>query len=114
MEGGTDAVISAAQKAGVGHMLCVSIDLESYAEIKHLIDSNTCVSASVGVHPNSAKEIELSEQNLLDLADDAKVIAIGETGLDYYRSQGDLTWQRQRFRTHIRARQTDWQTSCYP
>ena len=103
MEGGADAVISAAQKAGVGHMLCVSIDLESYAEIKHLIDSNTCVSASVGVHPNSAKEIELSEQNLLDLADDAKVIAIGETGLDYYRSQGDLTWQRQRFRTHIRA-----------
>ena len=103
MEGGADAVIGAAQEAGVGHILCVSIDLVSYPEIKHLADSYACISASAGVHPNSAREIELSEQDLLDLADDEKVIAIGETGLDYYRSQGDLDWQRQRFRTHIRA-----------
>lgn len=103
MEGGADAVINAAQEAGVGHILCVSIDLESYPEIKHLADSHACISASAGVHPNSAREIELTEQDLLDLAGDEKVIAIGETGLDYYRSQGDLDWQRQRFRTHIRA-----------
>ena len=103
MEGGADAVIGAAQGAGVGHILCVSIDLVSYPEIKHLADSYSCISASAGVHPNSAREIELTEQNLLALADDEKVIAIGETGLDYYRSQGDLEWQRQRFRTHIRA-----------
>ena len=103
MEGGADAVIGAAQEAGVGHILCVSIDLVSYPEIKHLADSYACISASAGVHPNSAREIELSEQDLLGLADDEKVIAIGETGLDYYRSQGDLDWQRQRFRTHIRA-----------
>ena len=96
-------MINAAQEAGVGHILCVSIDLESYPGIKHLADSYACISASAGVHPNSAREIELSEQSLLDLADDEKVIAIGETGLDYYRSQGDLDWQRQRFRTHIRA-----------
>ncbi|MDE0157664.1 MAG: TatD family hydrolase [Gammaproteobacteria bacterium] len=103
LEGGADAVIGAAQGAGVGHILCVSIDLVSYPEIKHLADSYSCISASAGVHPNSAREIELTEQNLLALADDEKVIAIGETGLDYYRSQGDLEWQRQRFRTHIRA-----------
>ena len=57
----------------------------------------------MGVHPNSDKAIGLSEKILLELADDASVIAIGETGLDYYRSQGDLDWQRERFRTHIRA-----------
>ena len=103
MEGGANAVISAALQAGVGHILCVSIDLVTYPEIKHLADSHSCVSASVGVHPNSDKEIELSEKLLLELADDPAVIAIGETGLDYYRSQGELDWQRQRFRIHIRA-----------
>ena len=103
MEGGADAVIGAAQEAGVGHILCVSIDLESYPEIKRLADTRACISASVGVHPNSDQEIELSEKILLELAEDPVVIAIGETGLDYYRSQGDLDWQRKRFRTHIRA-----------
>ena len=103
MEGGADAVIGAALEAGVGHMLCVSIDLETFPEIKQLADSYPCVSASAGVHPNSDREIELSEDILLELAEDPSVVAIGETGLDYYRSQGDLDWQRQRFRTHIRA-----------
>ena len=103
MEGGADAVIGAAREAGVGHILCVSIDLESYPEIKRLADTHACISASVGVHPNSDKGIELSEKILPELAEDPAVIAIGETGLDYYRSQGDLDWQRQRFRTHIRA-----------
>ena len=103
MEGGADAVIGAALEAGVGHMLCVSIDLETFPEIKQLADSYSCVSASAGVHPNSDREIELSEDILLGLAEDPSVVAVGETGLDYYRSQGDLDWQRQRFRTHIRA-----------
>ena len=103
MEGGADAVIGAAREAGVGHILCVSIDLVSWPEIEQLAASYGCVSASAGVHPNSARDIELTERILLDLADDENVIAIGETGLDYYRSQGDLEWQRQRFRTHIRA-----------
>jgi len=61
------------------------------------------VSASVGVHPNSSPNIEPTEEVLLELAQDPAVIAIGETGLDYYRSEGDLAWQQQRFRTHIRA-----------
>lgn len=96
-------MIGAAQEAGVGHMLCVSIDLETFPEIKRLADSYPCISASAGVHPNSGREIELSEDILLELAEDPSVVAVGETGLDYYRSQGDLEWQRQRFRTHIRA-----------
>ena len=103
MEGGADAVINAALEAGVGHMLCVSIDLETFPEIKQLADSYPCISASAGVHPNSDRDIELSEDILLELAADPSVVAVGETGLDYYRSQGDLDWQRQRFRTHIRA-----------
>ncbi len=103
MEGGADAVISAAREAGVGHMLCVSIDLESFPDVRQLAHAYDCVSASVGVHPNTPLEIELSEEILPALADDPAVIAIGETGLDYYRSEGDLEWQRQRFRTHIRA-----------
>ncbi len=107
-DGGPDAVISAAQAAGVGHILCVSIDLESFPQVKQLADSYQCISASVGVHPNSDRGIALSEDILLELADDPEVVAIGETGLDYFRSQGDLDWQRQRFRTHIRAaRQVD-------
>ena len=103
MEGGADAVISAALEAGVGHMLCVSVDIETFPEIKRLADSYPCISASAGVHPNSDREIELSEDILLELAEDPSVVAVGETGLDYFRSQGDLDWQRQRFRTHIRA-----------
>ena len=87
----------------VGHILCVSIDLVSFPEIKQLADTYPCISASAGVHPNSAREIELSEKILLELADDPTVVAIGETGLDYFRSQGDLDWQRHRFRIHIRA-----------
>lgn len=103
MEGGADAVISAALEAGVGHMLCVSVDIETFPEIKRLADSYPCISASAGVHPNSDREIELSEDILLELAEDPSVVAVGETGLDYFRSQGDLDWQRQRFRTHVRA-----------
>lgn len=103
MEGGADAIIGAAQQAGVGHILCVSIDLETCPDIKRLAGAYPCVSASVGVHPNFDGESTLSEKMLLEPADDPQVIAIGETGLDYFRSQGDLEWQRQRFRTHIRA-----------
>ena len=101
MPGGADAVISAAQEAGVGHMLCVSVDLESFPAIKQLADAYACVSASAGIHPNHDQHAAWSKDTLLELAADPSVVAIGETGLDYYRSQGDLEWQRQRFRTHI-------------
>ena len=84
-------------------MLCVSIDLESFPAIRQLVDAYSCISASVGVHPNHDQHLAVSEDTLLELAADPAVVAIGETGLDYYRSEGDLEWQRQRFRTHIAA-----------
>jgi TatD DNase family protein len=59
--------------------------------------------ASVGVHPDYELETEPTQAELVRLAQHPKVIAIGETGLDYYRLTGDLDWQRERFRTHIRA-----------
>ena len=88
---------------GVEHMLCVSIDLESYPRMRSLVEGYRCVSVSVGVHPNEreCREPELDE--LIALARDSQVVAIGESGLDYFRSEGDLTWQQDRFRRHIQA-----------
>ena len=102
-EGGTAAVINAARAAGVERMLCVAVDLATFPQVRQVAHDYACVSASVGVHPNTQGEPELEVETLADLADDPEVVAIGETGLDYYRSQGDLEWQRQRFRCHIRA-----------
>lgn len=102
-EGGSKAVIDAALAGGIGHMLCVCIDLDGYPEILQLAEEHDCISASVGVHPNSQVSREPTLEQLVELAGNPGVVAIGETGLDYFRSSGDLEWQRQRFRTHIRA-----------
>lgn len=96
-------VIDAARRNGVVHMLCVSVDLESCPAILELARNFDCLSASVGVHPNARDGEEPDAGRLCALAADPDVIAIGETGLDYFRSQGDLAWQHERFRTHIRA-----------
>jgi len=96
-------VISSAKALGVEHMLCVSVDLETYPEILRLAEKYERIYASVGVHPNSSMQEEVSRETLVELALNEQVIAIGETGLDYFRSKGDLEWQRERFRTHIRA-----------
>jgi len=89
--------------AGVGHLLCVSIDLESYPQMLALVSPYEDISVSVGVHPNDFDRREPSIEDLLELAAHPRNVAIGETGLDFFRSQGDLDWQRKRFRTHIRA-----------
>lgn len=102
-EGGTAAVIDAARAAGVERMLCVAVDLATFPQVRQVAHDFECVSASVGVHPNTQGEPELSVEALAGLAEDPEVVAIGETGLDYYRSEGDLEWQRQRFRRHVRA-----------
>jgi TatD DNase family protein len=88
---------------GVDRMLCVSINLEDYPAMCRLIEPYPNVAVSVGVHPNETAVEEPSLERLVGLADDDRVVAIGETGLDYFRSEGDLAWQHERFRTHIRA-----------
>ena len=84
-------------------MLCVSVTLETFPEILALAHGHTHVFASVGVHPNETEGHEPTADDLVSLAKDERVVAIGETGLDYYRSHGDMAWQQERFRRHIRA-----------
>ncbi len=96
-------LIETAKTYGVDYFLCVSVDLSQFSRMMQAIQSFEQVYASVGVHPNAQCDIEPNVETLVKLADNSKIIAIGETGLDYYRSQGDLTWQKERFITHITA-----------
>ncbi|MEN8177647.1 MAG: TatD family hydrolase [Pseudomonadota bacterium] len=95
--------VSQTLESGVEHMLCVSIDLESWPAMVSLIEDYPQITMSVGVHPNDRDRHEPSPDELIELSNKPRVVAIGETGLDYFRSDGDLDWQRERFRTHIRA-----------
>jgi TatD DNase family protein len=91
------------RNSGVSHMLCVSIDLESYPDMLALVDDHPEISISVGVHPCDRDRREPEVAELIELARHPKNVAIGETGLDYFRTEGDLEWQRERFRRHIQA-----------
>lgn len=92
-----------ARQQQIEHMLCIAIDMERYPAMRAMIAPYPDISLSVGVHPNVTDGHEPTIDELLQLADDAKVIAIGETGLDYFHGKGDLQWQRQRFSDHIEA-----------
>lgn len=96
-------VLARAKENGVGHMLCVSVTLEKFPEIRSLAQRRQNISASVGVHPNEQSVHDPDIEELVTLAKDPSVVAIGETGLDYYRSTGGMRWQQERFRRHIRA-----------
>ena len=98
----------------VTHALCVSVTLEKFPEVLAIAEAHDNFYASVGVHPDYEKksaddenaDVILEEptvERLVQLANNPKIIAVGETGLDYFRLTGDLEWQRERFRTHIRA-----------
>ena len=87
----------------VTHALCVSVTLEDFPQVRALADRYPHIYASVGVHPDYPDVPTVAEEELIRLADHPKIIAIGETGLDYYRIKDDCEWQRERFRTHIRA-----------
>lgn len=91
------------QKQNIEHLLCISIDLESYPAMFDLVKDYPAISLSAGVHPNVNDGKEPSVAELMELAQHPKVVAIGETGLDYFRSTGDLAWQHQRFKTHIQV-----------
>lgn len=87
----------------VSHALCVSVELDKFPEIRAMAETYPQVYASVGVHPDYEETAEPTVEQLVELSQHPKVIAIGETGLDYFRLKGDLEWQRERFRIHIRA-----------
>jgi TatD DNase family protein len=103
-EGDLSKALAFAHNQGVSHMLCVSITLTDFPILLNIAESHPNISLSVGLHPNEIDiENEPAANDLIALAQHEKVVAIGETGLDYYRSSGDLKWQRERFREHIFA-----------
>ncbi len=87
----------------VTHALCVSVDLPDFPQVLALAEQYPHIYASVGVHPDYEDTPEPTVEQLTELSQHPKIIAIGETGLDYYRLEGDLEWQRERFRVHIRT-----------
>ena len=95
--------MTAAKANQLEHLLCIAIDLESYPAMLDLVLNFQEISLTVGVHPNVKECKDPSVDELVALGKLNKVIGIGETGLDYFRSEGDLSWQHQRFRNHIRA-----------
>ena len=91
------------QDYDVSHALCVAVNLPELPSVLALAQQHDNIFASVGVHPDYEDTPEPTVAQLVELAQSPKVVAIGETGLDYFRLTGDLEWQRERFRTHIRA-----------
>ena len=87
----------------VSHALCVCVNLTDFPRVLSLAEQHDQLFASVGVHPDHPQDADCTVEDLTARAQHQKVVAIGETGLDYYRQEGDLDWQRERFRTHIRA-----------
>ncbi|MBS4096508.1 MAG: TatD family hydrolase [Sulfuricella sp.] len=97
------AILENMKEHGVTHALCIGVDIENFPAVLALAEAYSNLYATVGVHPDYENVHEPTVDELAELAAHPKVLAIGETGLDYYRLKGDLEWQRQRFRTHIRA-----------
>lgn len=98
-----DTIRQSMTEAQVGHALCVSVTLDKFPQVLSLATQFDNFYASVGVHPDYEDIQEPTVEELVNLAKHPKIIAIGETGLDYFRLTGDLEWQRDRFRTHIKA-----------
>jgi TatD DNase family protein len=104
-----DNVIRQAEDNQVTDILSISVDLKSFPRILETSKKYPNVHVSVGLHPCHSPELLVSKEELNILASDPKVIAIGETGLDYYMNDGNcpldeaFLWQQERFRTHIRT-----------
>ena len=99
-----DGVMARMRENGITHALTISTTLETFPAVRDVARSQPNLWCTAGVHPDERRDgREASVEDLLAMANDPKVVAIGETGLDYFRVEGDLDWQRERFRTHIRA-----------
>lgn len=102
--GSIESMLAHAQELSVKEFLCVCIDLEHFDDVFSLAKNHASIYASVGVHPTEQEGKDPSVDELLTLADDKKIIAIGETGLDYFHVEKESAdWQRARFRRHIAA-----------
>ncbi len=102
-DGRLDAVREEMRVHGVTHALCISVNLAGLPKVLGLAQTYDNFFASVGVHPDHEDRTAVDPAKLVELARHPRVVAIGETGLDYYRVSGELEWQRERFRAHIRA-----------
>lgn len=96
-------VLTNMQHNGVSHALVISVSRDTAAEVLGLAEQHANLYATVGVHPDDPENAEFSEDELVAHAAHPRVVGIGETGLDYHWCEGDLTWQHERFCTHIRA-----------
>ena len=103
LAGQLDAVFALMRANDVAYALSISVTLEDFPRIRTIAETYPHVFATVGVHPDYADLPAVTPDKLVTLAAHPKVVGIGETGLDYYRLKGDLEWQRERFRAHIRA-----------
>jgi TatD DNase family protein len=100
--GSMESMLAHAKDLSVEEFLCVCIDLEHFDDVFSLAKAHQQIYASVGVHPVEQEGKDPSVEELLALADHEKIIAIGETGLDYFHVKKDTAdWQRERFRRHI-------------
>lgn len=97
------ALLDDASRQGLAGVLCVAVNWEAYPAMRRLIAQYPRVWASVGVHPDETQGHDPSVDELTECANDERVIAIGETGLDYYREAGAAAAQQARFRRHIQA-----------
>lgn len=97
------AVLDAMSAARVTHALCIAVNRPGWEGVHALATAHSNLYATVGVHPDYEDTPEPSVEDLVAFAQRPKVVAIGETGLDYFRLTGNLDWQRERFRVHIRA-----------
>ena len=96
-----------AQRNDITHMLCVSVNLEDFPQVLALAKQYNHIFASVGVHPCYQDVEEPTVERLITAAQDKNIVAIGETGLDYFRVEDqDMSWQRDRFICHIEAAKT--------
>lgn len=103
LSGRIDEALALMRDNRVTHALCVSVTLQDFPQVRTLAERYPHIYASVGVHPDYPDVPLVTEEELIDLARHPRIVAIGETGLDYFRIEGDCEWQRERFRTHIRA-----------
>ena len=103
LAGDLEGVMALMRENQVTHALCVSVTLEDFPKVLAIAEKYPHVFASVGVHPDYEGVTDATPEVLTRLAHHAKVVAIGETGLDFCYNEGDLDWQRERFRTHVRA-----------